>query len=143
MSSDASTSCCASILYRYFSKSTLSQHQTWRGSHNNCRSCRGQCTVCGRPDLHGKQAGSPSRYLSKLRAIGTQGSMRKAKSFSECWLFRVRRSGRRSNNFGKSVLSSGRRLVMSERRAFIRFSCSCSTAPTSTIPERSEKRRGK
>lgn len=120
-----------------------SQHHTWRGSHNNCRSRRGQCTVCGKPGLHGKQAGSRSRNLSKLWAITAQGSMRKAKSLSECWLFRVRRSGRRSSNFGKSVLSSGRRLVMRERRAFIRFSCSCSTAPTSTIPERSEERRRK
>ncbi len=76
-------------------------------------------------------------------ALWTQGSMRKAKSLSEWWLFRVRKSGRRSSNFGKRVLSSGRRLVMRERRAFIRFSCSCSTAPTSTIPERSGEREEK
>ena len=69
--------------------------------------------------------------------------MRKAKSLSEWWLFRVRRSGRRSSSFGKRVLSSGRRLVMRERRAFMRFSCSCSTAPTSTIPERSGQREEK
>lgn len=75
------------------------------------------------------------------RSASTQGSMRKARSLSACWLLRVRRSGRRSSSFGKSVLSSGRRLVMRERRAFIRFSCRSSTAPTSTIPERSGDRR--
>lgn len=75
--------------------------------------------------------------------FSNQGSMRKARSLSECWLFRVRRSGRRSSSFGKRVLSSGLRLLMRERRAFMRFSCSCSTAATSAIPERSEEKKKK
>lgn len=91
----------------------------------------------------GTQGGSPKQIPRSASARRAQGSMRKAKSLSEWWLFRVRRSGRRSSSFGKRVLSSGRRLVMRERRAFMRFSCSCSTAPTSTIPERSVQREEK
>lgn len=71
-----------------------------------------------------------------------QGSMRKANSFSECRLLRVRRSGRRRRSFGKRAVSSGRWRVISDRRARIRPSCSCSTACMSAMPERSEEYSG-
>lgn len=71
-----------------------------------------------------------------------QGSMRKAKSLSECRLLRVRRSGRRRRSLGKRVVSSGRWRVISDRRARIRPSCSCSTAHMSEMPERSEEHSG-
>lgn len=66
-----------------------------------------------------------------------QGSMRKASSLSECRLLSVRRSGRRRRSLGKRAVSSGRWRVMSDRRARIRLSCSCSTAHISEIPVRS------
>lgn len=70
------------------------------------------------------------------------GSMRKAKSLSECRLLRVRRSGSRRSSLGKRAVSSGRWRVISERRARVRPSCSCSTAWMSEMPERSEGQSG-
>lgn len=76
-----------------------------------------------------------------IRAV--QGSMRKASSLSECRLLRVCRSGRRRSSLGNmAALSSGRRRWMRERMARINPSWSCSTAPMSAMPERSEKTRG-
>lgn len=74
--------------------------------------------------LRGSPGGSGARSGSQVRVPGSgaQGSMRKASSLSECWLLSVRRSGSRSSSLGNSVLSSGRRRVMSERRALIKFS---------------------
>lgn len=72
----------------------------------------------------------------------SQGSMRKANSLSECRLLRVRRSGSRRRSLGKRVVSSGRRRVISDRRARMRPSCSCSTAHISEMPERSEEHIG-
>ncbi|KAG7278882.1 hypothetical protein CRUP_036396, partial [Coryphaenoides rupestris] len=68
--------------------------------------------------------------------------MRKASSLSECWMLRVRRSGSRSSSLGNRALSSGRRWEMRERSAWIRFSWSCSTPLTSTMPERSARKGG-
>lgn len=71
------------------------------------------------------------------RLFPAQASMGKASSLSECRLLSVRRSGRRRRSLGKRVVSSGRWRVMSDRRARIRLSCSCSTACMSEIPVRS------
>lgn len=68
------------------------------------------------------------------------GSMRKANSLSECRLLRVRRSGRRSRSLEKRAESSERRRQISDRRAWIRPSCSCSTALMSEMPERSGRK---
>lgn len=70
------------------------------------------------------------------------GSMRKANSLSECRLLRVRRSGSRRRSLEKREVSSGRCRVISERRARVRPSCSCSTAWMSEMPERSEGQSG-
>lgn len=88
--------------------------------YNSCK------TVCGRV---------------LCEELPAQGSMRKANSLSECRLLRVRRSGKQRRTLGKRVVSSGRRRVISDRRARIRPSCSCSTACMSLMPKRSVEHR--
>lgn len=75
--------------------------------------------------------------VGSVLAFPAQASMGKASSLSECRLLSVRRSGRRRRSLGKRAVSSGRWRVMSDRRARIRLSCSCSTACMSEIPVRS------
>lgn len=65
--------------------------------------------------------------------------MRKARSFSECKLFIVRRSGRRKSNLEKTSPSFGRLSARSDRNVLIKSSCSFSTATMLEMPARSEK----
>lgn len=67
-------------------------------------------------------------------------STRNDSSFSECMLFRVRKSGSRSSSLVNREVSLGVFFRMTERRARIKVSCSCSTNEAFSIPERSERK---
>lgn len=97
--------------------------------YNICVMCAFFCFLC-------------VAIVSKVCEHCVHGSIRKAKSLSECRLLRVRRSGSRRRSLGKRAVSSGRWRVISERRARVRPSCSCSTAWMSEMPERSERENG-